>query len=265
VPSIINMTFELSADEKALQARAAAVAAEHIVPRAASIDRDGVIPQSVRAAIEEARIAIERASAADLALVIEEWATASGAVAAVAGLALVSPNSDAVWGSGADATLPGLRGLGAIDATIAGLAPAGVTKARVVLAAVAVGIGRAALDEALSVMRAAGDRAGGTADERPHWVLADAATEVEAARLLTHKAGQAIDAGDGRAEASLAKVFAADVAERAVEAALRVLGPDGYRRGTVTERLTRDARAIQLLGGTSEEQRAIVADLTLPA
>jgi alkylation response protein AidB-like acyl-CoA dehydrogenase len=259
------MTFELSADEKALQARATALATEHILPRAASIDQDGAVPQSVRTAIEQAGIVIQQSSAADLALVIEEWATASGAVATVAGLAAVSPKGDDVWGSGADVTLPGLRGVGAIDALIAALTPAGVTRARVVLAAVAVGIGRAALDEALTVMRAAGDRAGGNADERPHWVLADAATEVEAARLLTHQAAQAIDAGDGKAEASLAKVFAADVAERAVEAALRVLGPDGYRRGTVTERLTRDARAIQLLGGTSEEQRAIVADLTLPA
>jgi alkylation response protein AidB-like acyl-CoA dehydrogenase len=259
------MTFELSADETALQASAKAVAAEHILPRAASIDQDGTIPQSVRAAIEQAGIVTDQISAANLALMVEEWATASAAVAAVAGLAAVGPKGDAVWSSSADVTLPGLRGLGAIDTLIAALAPAAVPKARVVLAAVAVGIGRAALDEALSVMRAAGDRAGGNADERPHWVLADAATEVEAARLLTHKAAQAIDAGDGQAAASLAKVFAADVAGRAVEAALRILGPQGYRRGTVTERLSRDARAIALLGGTAEEQRAIVADATLPA
>lgn len=259
------MTFELSAEQKALQARARALAVEQIAPAASSVDLEATIPHALRASIEQAGIANTQTSASDLALVIEELATASAAVSASAGLAAISTASDAVWNSSADPALPGLRGLGAIDALIAALPPNAIAKARLIFAAVAVGIGRAALDEALHVMRASGDRATGDADERPHWVLSDAATELEAARLLTHRAAQAIDAGDGAADASLAKVFGADVAGRAVEAALRILGPTGYRLGTITERLSRDARAIALLGGTAEEQRAIVADATLPA
>lgn len=255
------MTFELSSEQQALQARARTAAAEHIRPVADAIDRDGAIANSLRTEIERANLVHAQTSASDVALVVEEWACASAAVAAAAGIA--SASGAAGWSAGADAQLPGLRGLGPIDEHLRTLSKAAVTRVRIVLAAVAVGIGRAALDEALAAMRASGDRPSGDADERPHWVLADAATEVDAARLLTQTAAQALDRGQGQAEASLAKVFAADVAERAVAAALRILGPTGYRLGTVTERLTRDARAIALLGGTAEEQRAIVADLTL--
>lgn len=258
------MTFELSPDQQALQASAHTFAAEHIVPAAGAIDRDGVIPQALLASIEQRGLVTAQTPASLAIVAIEEWATASAAVSAAAGLAYGVESAASAASAEADAQLPGLRGLGAIDALLQSLAPAGVTRARLVLAAVAVGIGRAALDEALSAMRASGDRPSGDAGERPHWVLADAATEVEAARLLTQKAAQALDRGDGHAEASLAKAFAADVAQRAVEAALRILGPAGYRRGTVSERLTRDAQAMALLGGTSEEQRGIVADATLP-
>jgi alkylation response protein AidB-like acyl-CoA dehydrogenase len=259
------MTFELSSEQQSLQARARALAGEHIRPVAEAIDRDAAIAANLLAEIERAKLVHAQTSVADAVLVIEEWASASAAVATSAGVAYASGAAGALWTEGGDAQLPGLRGLGALDEQLRTLAPAAVTRVRIVLAAVAVGIGRAALDEALAAMRASGDRPSGDPDERPHWVLADAATEVDAARLLTQKAAQALDKGQGEAEASLAKVFAADVAGRAVEAALRILGPPGYRRGTVTERLTRDARAIALLGGTAEEQRAIVADLTLPA
>lgn len=259
------MTFELSSAQHALQSGARTLATDHIRPAAEAIDRDGTIPAGLRTTIEQARLVRAETSASDAMLVIEEWATASAAVAAATGLAYASGAAGAEWTEGADAQLPGLRGLGAIDERLRTLSPAGVTRARIVLAAVAVGIGRAALEEALAAMRASGDRPSGDAGERPHWVLADAATEVDAARLLTQKAAQALDTGHGQADASLAKVFAADAAGRAVEAALRTLGPAGYRRGTVTERLTRDARAIALVGGTGEEHRAFVADVTLPA
>lgn len=247
------MTFELSSEQQALQARAKSLAAEQITPAAEAVDRDAAIPASLRAAIAQASLIQASSSAADAIVVTEECAVASAAAGVAIGLAYAG-----VVEPPADAALPGLRGLGAFGE----LAPAALTRTRLVLAAAAVGIARAAVDEALRAARAAGDRPSGNADERPHWVLADAATEVDAARLLTQKAAQAVEAGAGDAEVSLAKLFAADVAERAVDAALRILGPSGYRRGAVLERLARDARAIAYLGGTAEEQRAIVADLT---
>lgn len=259
------MTFELSSEQQTLRTRAKALAAEQIAPAAEAIDRDAAISSGLRTELESARLLHAQTRATDVAVVIEEWATASAAVAAAAGLACTGEVSKAVWVERADADAPGLRGLGAIDGHAGTLSAASVARARLVLAAVAIGIGRAALEEALAFMRASGDRPSGSPDERPHWILADAAAELDGARLLTQKAAQAVDRGEGQADASLAKVFAADVAQRTVDAALRILGPGGYRRGTLAERLTRDARAIALVGGTGEEQRAFVADLTLPA
>ncbi|MEW6323247.1 MAG: acyl-CoA dehydrogenase family protein, partial [Acidobacteriota bacterium] len=132
---------------------------------------------------------------------------------------------------------------------------------RLAVAAVAVGLGRAALEEALTVLRASGDRPGGGVEERPHWVLADAATELDAARLLVHQAAaEAVD----EARAALAQVFAAGAAMRAVDAAVRVIGAAAYRAGSTLERLARDARATQLLLGTEDQGRAIAAAGLLP-
>jgi alkylation response protein AidB-like acyl-CoA dehydrogenase len=248
------MTFELSSEEQALQTRARAVAAEHIAPIAATVDANAAIPDvsAVRDLVRGTRTPIE------MVVVIEELAATSAAVAAAVALDVVGLSGAA---TDADPQRVGLRGLGAVDAPLSSLPGPGTARAQLALAAVALGIGRAAVDEALAMMRAAGDRPGGNADERPHWMLSDTATELEGARLLTLKAAQA----DGDADARLAKVFAAEVAERAVAAAARILGPDGYRRGAVIERLARDARAITMLGGTPDTDRALVADATLPS
>jgi alkylation response protein AidB-like acyl-CoA dehydrogenase len=258
------MTFELSSEQHELQTRARTLAVERIAPLADSIDRDGVIAPDLRGELERAELVSTHTSATDAIVAVEEWATASAAVAAAAGLASTGELARFVWVDQPGSDSPGLRGLGDIDEAFKTLPADAAARSRVVLAAVAVGIGRAALEEALAFMRAAGDRPSGDPDERPHWILADAAAELDGARLLTQKAAQAVDRGQGRADASLAKVFAADLAERAVDAAVRILGPAGYRRGSRLERLTRDARAIALVGGTGEEHRALVADLTLP-
>lgn len=254
------MTFELSSEQQALQARAHAAATERVAPLADAIDANAAIPTIL--GLDDLLVADQ--SIVDSIVVIEELATASAAVAAAAGLRQAGLTARAA----ADADLPGLRGLGAIDADLESASEGVGVRAQLVLAAVAVGIGRAAVDQALAAIRASGDRPSGDPDDRPHWALADAATEVEGARLLTVKAAQSVargDGHDGRADARLAKLFAADVAARAVDAALRILGPAGYRRGTVTERLTRDARTIGLLGGTPEAERAAIATATLPA
>jgi len=251
------MTFEFSSEQQALQARARAAAQERIAPLADAIDTDAAIPATLGLddVLGTAGTDVNRV------IVIEELAAVSAAAGAAAGLRHAGVTLDAA----AEADLPGLRGLGGVDAALAAASPAVASSAHVVLAAVAVGIGRAAVDQALAAMRASGDRASGNADARPAWALSDAATEVEGARLLTMKAAQAVAKGNGASDARLAKLFAADVAGRAVDTALRILGPEGYRRGTLTERLTRDARTIALIGGTAESERASVAAATLPA
>ena len=82
----------------------------------------------------------------------------------------------------------------------------------------------------------------------PHWALADGATEVAAARMLTYSAAQMLDRGENAEDAiTRAQLFAADAAERAVEAAIRVVGAMGYAKGSLLDRLSRDARTLQVI------------------
>jgi alkylation response protein AidB-like acyl-CoA dehydrogenase len=77
----------------------------------------------------------------------------------------------------------------------------------------------------------------------PHWAFADGATDVEAARLLTYSAAQMLDRGENADDAiSRAHVFAANAAQRAVDAAIRVVGD--FSRGGVLERLSQDAKTL---------------------
>lgn len=242
------MNFDLSAEQTAIRDRARAFATAHVVPAASATDEQGTLAAALVAALSGQKLA--DGDYAGRVVAIEEIAAASPAVGAVLAL---GPES-----AGASA-LPGLRGVRPAGGTL-------TAAQRVGLAAVAVGVGRAALDEALSVLKAAGERPTGGADERPHWVLADAATETDAARLFVSRAAQMLDGGKpAEADAAAAQVYATGAAERSVAAALRVVGPAAYQQGTRLERLSRDARALGLAFGTEEEQRAVVANLTLPA
>jgi hypothetical protein len=120
-------------------------------------------------------------------------------------------------------------------------------RARLIAAAAALGIGRAAVTHALSFMKAQNVKAGPDTTV-PHWAFADGATEVEAARLLTYSAAQAVDRGE-QAETLVARVldFAARAAQQAVDAAIRVEGAAGYTKGGLLERLSRDARTLQVV------------------
>ncbi|PYQ97149.1 MAG: acyl-CoA dehydrogenase [Acidobacteria bacterium] len=92
------------------------------------------------------------------------------------------------------------------------------------------------------------------------WMLADMATELAAARMLTLKAAAAKDRQDKSAcEASMAKLAASEAAHKAADKAMQILASAGYRRGSVVERLFRDVRATEIYQGTSEAQRMIIA------
>ena len=79
------------------------------------------------------------------------------------------------------------------------------------------------------------------------WMLADMATELEAARLLTWKAaaGRAYQER-GAVDAAMAKVAASEAAHQAADRAMQILASAGYRRGSVAERLFRDVRAVEI-------------------
>jgi len=120
-------------------------------------------------------------------------------------------------------------------------------RARLIAAGAALGIGRTAVAHALSFMKAEGVKPGPDATV-PHWAFADGATEVEAARLLTYSAAQAVDRGEP-SDTFVARVleFAARAAQQAVDAAIRVEGAAGFSKGSLLERLSRDARTLQVI------------------
>jgi hypothetical protein len=178
------------------------------------------------------------------AIVVEELATASAGLGAHIGFksALSAPEQTVV-----PIPLPGLRG--SETAIAAATIGDGVTKlrARLMAAAVGLGIGRAAVAHAVAAMRKTGVKPGPDT-KVPHWAFADGATEVAAARLLTYSAAQMLDRGEN-ADAAVAGAhnFAAQAAARAVDAAIRVAGTSGFTRGGVLERLARDARTLQVI------------------
>jgi butyryl-CoA dehydrogenase len=137
---------------------------------------------------------------------------------------------------------------------------------RVAIAAQALGVGQAALDEALAYAKtheAFGQPIGNY--QAIQWMLADLATDLDAARMLTWKAadsrgrGAAPGAAPVTVDASMAKLFASEAAHRAADKAMQILASRGYRRGSVVERLFRDVRATEIYQGTSEAQRMIIA------
>jgi acyl-CoA dehydrogenase len=94
------------------------------------------------------------------------------------------------------------------------------------------------------------------------FLVADMATEIEAARLLTWQAAWMIDAGWGRKAtkfSSFAKLFAADTAMKVTTNAVQVFGGYGYMKEYPVEKLMRDAKLFQIYEGTSQIQRLVIA------
>jgi butyryl-CoA dehydrogenase len=140
---------------------------------------------------------------------------------------------------------------------------------RVAIAAQALGAGQAALNEALAYAKsheAFGQPIGNY--QAIQWMLADMATELDAARMLTLKAADTRSrassgtdaAGETTADAAMAKLFASEAAHHAADKAMQILASRGYRRGSVVERLFRDVRATEIYQGTSEVQRMVIAE-----
>jgi len=236
------MTFELSSELLAARDRARTFAATEIEPQAAAIDQSGTVPDALARAAAAVIV-----SSDPLALVVtaEELGAASGAVA----LSAAVPSAN-----GTSLALAGLRGATAIDDS---------PRARLVLAAVTLGIGRAALDRALALLKDATATRGSHSDA-PHWVVADVATELDGARLLIYKAAQAGERDSAESDIALARLMASGAASRAVDAALRIGGAPGYEPHSPLERLARDIRAIAVVLGTEERQRAQAAEGLLP-
>ena len=142
-----------------------------------------------------------------------------------------------------------------------GLAMWALQGGRVAIAAQALGIGEAALDEAIAFAKRREAFGQPIANYQAiQWMLADRATDLAAARMLTMKAAAAKDRqARGMVDASMAKLAASEAAHEAADKAMQILASEGYRRGSTVERLFRDVRATEIYQGTSEAQRMIIA------
>jgi alkylation response protein AidB-like acyl-CoA dehydrogenase len=130
------------------------------------------------------------------------------------------------------------------------------------VASQAVGIAQGALDKAVEYSRERVQFGKPISSfQGIQFMLADMATQVEAARALTYQAARSIDAGDKDVAklASMAKVFASDTAMKVTVDAVQVFGGYGYMKEYPVEKMMRDAKITQIYEGTNQIQREVIA------
>ena len=132
---------------------------------------------------------------------------------------------------------------------------------RIGVAALSLGIARAAMDKAKAYVKERKQFGQALADfQGLQWMIADRETDIEAARLLILNAAAKKDRREPFAkEASMAKLFASEAAHRATDTAVQLFGGAGYIRESGVERHLRDARITRIYEGTSEVQRLIIS------
>ena len=217
---------------------------------------------------------VANAAAADVALVTA--VTDPGAGSRGLSAFLVSLDAPGLTRSPLDSL--GVRGLGCMDLLFDDvrvpvearlgapgdgwrIAMRALERGRVAVAGQALGVGQAALEEALAYARtrhAFGRPIGSF--QAIQFQLADLVVELEAARLLMWRAADACDRQSrARVETAMTKLAASEAAHHAADRAMQILASEGYRRGSTIERLFRDARGAEIYQGTSEVQRLIIA------
>jgi hypothetical protein len=177
--------------------------------------------------------------AMDAVLVVEAIASADPSRGARFGFEGIGGKSNATA-----QLLPGLEGS---EAALASIPESNRLRARLIAAAVALGVGRAAIEHTITSMKKLGVKADPD-QTAPHWALADGATEVAAARVLTYSAAQMLDRGEHADDAiARAQALAAHAAQRAVDGAIRVVGAVGYGKNSLLDRLARDAQTLRVI------------------
>jgi butyryl-CoA dehydrogenase len=169
--------------------------------------------------------------------------------------------SGTTWLSFTDLFVPASRRLGEEGEGFK-IAMSTLDGGRIGIAAQAVGIAQAAYEEALAYVQEREQFGQRLAEfQAIQFYLADMATELDAARLLTWKAAWAKDRQKRYTlEAAQAKLFAAEMAQRVTSKALQIHGGYGYTREYNVERYFRDARITEIYEGTSEIQKLVIAD-----
>jgi butyryl-CoA dehydrogenase len=142
------------------------------------------------------------------------------------------------------------------------IAMASLDGGRIGIASQSIGLAQACLDAAVAYAKERIQFGKPIAQfQAIRWMIADMATEIEAARLLTFNAAAMRDRGENfSAAASMAKVFASEMANRVAYRALQIHGGYGYIKDFPVERYYRDARVLTLYEGTSEIQRTVISN-----
>ncbi len=132
---------------------------------------------------------------------------------------------------------------------------------RIGIAAQSVGMARSAYEHALAFAKERHSFGKAIIEHQSiAFKLADMATQLDAARLLVLRAADLRDAGEPcLVEASMAKLFASEMAEKVCSEAIQIHGGYGYLRDYAVERIARDVRVCQLYEGTSEIQRLVIS------
>ncbi|HEY8808262.1 MAG TPA: acyl-CoA dehydrogenase family protein [Candidatus Limnocylindria bacterium] len=133
---------------------------------------------------------------------------------------------------------------------------------RIGIAAQAIGIARACLEDSLAYAKERQAFGKPIAElQAIQWMLADMATEVDAARLLAWRAATLKDRGEKfTAEAAMAKLFASDIAMKAARNCVQIFGGYGYLKDFPAERHYRDAKITEIYEGTTEIMKLVIAE-----
>jgi len=134
-------------------------------------------------------------------------------------------------------------------------------RSRICIGAQALGIAQAALDEALVYAKDRKQFGKSLWDfQAIEFMLADMATQIQAARLMVYHAARMADSGSKSMSktTSMAKMFASDICVQVTSDALQILGGYGYMKEYATEKLYRDAKIIQIYEGSNQVQRMVI-------
>ncbi|MFH0901005.1 MAG: acyl-CoA dehydrogenase [Pseudomonadota bacterium] len=136
---------------------------------------------------------------------------------------------------------------------------------RIGIAAQALGIARACLEDSVAYSLERKTFGKPIAEHQAiQWKIADMATELDAARLLTWRAAALKDRGERHStESAMAKLYASDIANRAAREAVQIFGGYGYLADYPVERHLRDAKITEIYEGTSEIQRLVITQSVL--
>ena len=145
------------------------------------------------------------------------------------------------------------------------IAMTALDEGRIGVASISVGLSQACLDAAVTYAQERVQFGSPLSKfQGIRWMIADMAVQIEASRLLTFNAAAMKDRGEKfTREASMAKLFASETANRSAYQAIQIHGGYGYSKEYPVERYYRDARVLTIYEGTSEVQRIVVANNTI--